>query len=172
MLLKRKGMSGKKQVAAEGLAYCALLFVSLCCMFLCMLSVKSAMGLSIREWDALFLTEKVGFFIRLLPIVLMLGSLQALLYELVRNVVTGGLLQFVAAVTLSYTGGCIYPLSFFPDVIQKLSYWSPVGTALRFLQYGLTGQKSAWELFALLAYTGLFVGLWMIKREMRGSYET
>ncbi len=158
-ILKGKGLGAGKQVLAEVGAYSLLQVVSLCLVFVCFLVVKGALGFEITEWESLDMAERLLFVCSWIPVVFMTAALQALLYELVTNVVNGVLLQFLVAVSMGYLCGCIYPISFFPKVVQQVAEWSPVGVALRYVQKGLTGQQIIVELLLLVMYTGLFLGL-------------
>ncbi len=164
-LLKVKGLNAGKQVTAEVAAYSILQCVSLCCVFVCVMLAKSALGLEIPEWEALEAAEKLWFVCKWIPVVVMTAALQALLYELVTNIINGVLLQFIVAVSMAYLSGCIYPLSFFPKVVQQVAEWSPAGVALRYVQKGLTGQDILVELLLLLMYAGVFAGLHIWRRK-------
>ena len=170
-ILHTKGLNGRKQVLAEVAAYCILQCVSLLCVFLCVIIIKSALGLSIREWDVLEAGEKILFLVKLIPVVVLTATMQALLYEWVTNVVTGVLLQFVVAVSIAYVSGCIYPLSFFPEIMQVIGGYLPIGVALRFMQKSLTLKNTWGELFLILLYILLFLGLHMWKRNARITRE-
>lgn len=170
-LLKIKGFQEKAQVSAEVLAYGILQCVTLCLVFICVMVVKYAMGLEIPEWEALEVLEKLWFVCKWIPVVFMLAAMQAFLYELVTNVVNGVLLQFLVAVSMGYLSGCIYPVSFFPKPVQPLAMWSPIGTALRYVQKGITGRGAVVELLVLLIYTGLFLGLQIWRRGSRIAEE-
>ena len=97
----------------------------------------------------------------------MISTMQAFLYELVTNVVNGVLLQFVVAVSMAYISGCIYPLSFFPQVVQRVAAYSPAGVALRYMQRGMTSQSIWKELVLLVLYGMVFMGLQIIRRKSR-----
>ncbi len=166
-ILHTRGLNSRKQVLSEVGAYLVLQCASLFCVFICVIIIKAAFGLSIREWDVLETGEKLLFVVKLIPVVVLTATMQALLYELVTNVVTGVLLQFVVAVSMAYISGCIYPLSFFPKVIQVLGAYSPIGVALRYLQKNLTGRNGLGELCIMIVYILLFVGLHIWRRNLR-----
>lgn len=166
-ILRTHGLNGKKQVLSEVGAYCILQCLSLLCVFVCVIIIKAAFGLSIREWDVLETGEKLLFMVKLIPVVVLTATMQAFLYELVTNVVTGVLLQFVVAVSMAYISGCIYPLSFFPKVMQILGAYSPIGVALRYLQKSLTCRNGLGELCIMIVYILLFVGLHIWRRNLR-----
>lgn len=166
-ILHTRGLNSRKQVLSEVGAYLVLQCASLLCVFVCVIIIKAAFGLSIREWDVLEAGEKLLFVVKLVPVVMLTATMQALLYELVTNVVTGVLLQFVVAVSMAYVSGCIYPLSFFPEVLQVLGAYSPMGVALRYLQKNLTYGNGLGEFCIMILYILLFVGLHIWKRSLR-----
>lgn len=170
-ILHTRGLDGKKQVLAEVGAYSILQCVTLLCVFVCVLIIKSAFGLAIQEWDVLEAGEKFLFLIKLVPVVVLTATMQAFLYELVTNVVTGVLLQFVVSVSMAYVSGCIYPLSFFPAILQVLGAYSPIGVALRYLQKSLTLRNGLPELGIMILYILLFLGLHMWRRSIRITKE-
>lgn len=166
-LLQRKGLGPGAQVMAEVAAYGIWQCVTLCLVFVCVMVLKAAMGLAIPEWDTLKLSEQLQAACKWLPVVLMVAAMQAFLYELVTNVINGVLLQFVVAVSMGYLAGCIYPVSFFPKLVQPMAEWSPVGCALRYVQKGLSGQESVVELLVIILYAALFGGLQVFRRKLR-----
>lgn len=170
-LLKSKGLREEAQVGAELIAYVLLQCITLCVVFVCVTIVIFAMELEIPEWAALELSEKLGYICKWFPVVLMMAALQAFLYELVTVTMNGVLIQFIVAVVMAYLGGCIYPISFFPKVIQLPAQWSPVGVALRYVQKQLSEQGVLVELLVILLYTGLFVGLQIWRRKSRIAEE-
>lgn len=170
-ILYTRGLNSRKQVLSEVGAYLVLQCASLLCVFICVIIIKAAFGLSIREWDVLEAGEKLLFVVKLVPVVMLTATMQALLYELVTNVVTGVLLQFVVAVSMAYVSGCIYPLSFFPEALQVLGAYSPIGVALRYLQKNLTYRNGWGEFCIMILYILLFVGLHIWKRNLRITKE-
>lgn len=170
-ILHTRGLDCRKQVLTEVGAYCVLQCVSLLCVFICVIIIKGAFGLSVREWDVLKIGEKLLFMVSLIPVVVLTATMQALLYELVTNVVTGVLLQFVVAVSMAYVSGCIYPLSFFPEVLQLLGAYSPIGVALRYLQKSLTFRNGLGEFCIMIMYILLFLGLHIWRRNFRITKE-
>jgi len=170
-ILHTRGLDAKGQVSAEVLAYAFLQCVTLLCVFACLIVAKTTMGIEIKEWDSMGFGGQLGFVLQLIPVVLLVSALQAFLYELVTNVVTGVLLQFVVAVSMAYVAGCIYPLSFFPEFMQVLGTYSPIGAALSYMQKGLTGQNGVKEFIIIVCYIMLFAALQMWRRNRRITKE-
>lgn len=166
-LLRMKGLGARMQVTAEVSSYMIVQWVSLGVVFACVIIAISSLGLHIPEWEALDISQRFLFLCKWIPVVIMIASMQAFLYELVSTVMNGVLLQFIVAVSMGYLSGCIYPISFFPKAVQLIAGWSPVGVALRFIQKSFTGQRLAMELLMLVVYTGMFVGLHIWRRKVR-----
>lgn len=166
-ILYRKGFSATQQVMAEWLSYCLLLFMSVCCVMASALILMHFSDIRIQEWNALGAIGQLLFCVKLLPVVIMLAAFQMLLYEIASGVVNGILAQFVSAVSLAYISGCLYPISFFPEVIQRLSYILPTGAGLRYLRKILSVQNVWGEAVFLILYTMLFLTLLMCVRKRR-----
>lgn len=88
-----------------------------------------------------------------IPAVLMLASFSFLLYALSSDLISGVLLQFFTALSLCFVSGCMYPVYFFPEGLQKLAPWLPTGAARAQLSACLTGEGN---LPLVLGYTLLF----------------
>lgn len=154
-MLCARGMGALPQVAAELGAYLALLLVTLAAVAVPALLVLrtvdlSALGIDLR---AAALTRLI---VRLLPVAVMTGALQFLLYELASGVIQGVLLEFLTAMALGYASGCLYPLRFFPVAMQAVAQWLPTGCAIAFLGAGLARQPGLGAGLALAAYAVLF----------------
>lgn len=166
-VLYRKGFSAALQVVSEWLAYCVLLFWSICCVMAGAFLLLHFADIRIQEWDALGAIGQLLFCVKLLPVVIMLAAFQMLLYEIASGVVNGILAQFVSAISLAYISGCLYPISFFPEVIQRLAYVLPTGVGLRYLRKNLSVQNVWGECIFLLLYTILFLTFLICVRKRR-----
>ena len=69
-------------------------------------------------------------FVKMIPGILAICSLQFLVYEFCSDVITASLLQFVASMGLAYISGCMYPISFFPESMQRIAVYTPFGAAI------------------------------------------
>ena len=45
------------------------------------------------------------------------------------------MIQFVLAVFMCFVSGAFYPISFLPDIFEKLGMFLPTGVGMRFLLY-------------------------------------
>ena len=154
-MLAARGMGAGAQVTAELGAYLALLAVTLAVLAVpALLALRSfdptqfGLGLSAADFPQLAL--------RLLAAAVMAGALHVFLYELTSGVVQSVLLQFLTAVALGYVSGCLYPLRFFPEAMQRVGQWLPPGCAIAFLGAGLTRGSGLAPALGLAAWTVFF----------------
>jgi len=61
------------------------------------------------------------------------------LYQLTAQLLSGVLLQFFVTVAMCFLCGCMYPVFFFPEGLQKLGAWLPAGLARSLLAGCVTG---------------------------------
>ena len=94
--------------------------------------------------------------LRLLAAAVLAGAMHFFLYELASGVVQSVLLQFLTAVALGYVSGCLYPLRFFPEAMQRVGQWLPPGCAIAFLGAGLTRGSGLAPALGLAAWTVFF----------------
>lgn len=91
-----------------------------------------------------------------LPAVLTVVSLSFLLYQIPSDLISGVLLQFLAALFLCFISGCLYPGYFFPEAVQRIAAVLPTGIARAQLAGCITGTFSAGQTLALLGYSVAF----------------
>ncbi len=170
-LLASKGQNVKMQVLGEYLAY--FLMVSL--FFVMILSlvyvVKLTDVLPIKELSRLEFADYLLFACKLMPVVAVITAMQFMLYELVDNIVSSILVQFLLAVAMGYVAGCYYPLSFFPKVVQKFGELTPVGNALVYADKCLIQEGAVKEILLLCFYLVIFLllSVWGRKRRVENE---
>lgn len=104
---------------------------------------------------------------KMLPAAAVLSGFQFFLYELISDMISGILLQFLAGISLAYLSGCIFPVSFFPESIQRLVYLLPSGAVIRYGTKCMQGSFPAAESGIMLFYLLVFLGLAVTVRERR-----
>lgn len=166
-LLKSRGHSVASQVVAEYLAYFGLLLLSM--LILCFLAF---MGMKISErtlaeWN--YATEGIvfRFFVQLIPVFLLVCAVQFFLYECTQDCISAILLQFVVAIGLSYLSGCFYPISFFPEMIQKLNQALPTGIALSYMCDCIMEEVNPVDILKMTAFVLCFVFCSALIRKVR-----
>jgi len=144
-LLKCRRFGPVRQILAEYLSYLFLMLGTLLCLALLALAGSRILGLEA-------LMPEPAFLIRILPVAAMFSALQLLLYECASGMLQGVLLQFLTAAVLGYVCGCMYPVGFFPELMQRMGNLLPAGLARQYLSTGLTGAPGGALLAGLTAY--------------------
>ena len=67
--------------------------------------------------------------IKIIPAIMVITAMHFLLFEASKSIVSGVLQQFSTALSLGYISGCLYPIYFFPETVQKFSTFLPSGIA-------------------------------------------
>lgn len=100
-----------------------------------------------------------------LAVALLCGSMSFFLYQLTDQLLSGVLLQFFVTLGMCFLCGCMYPVFFFPEALQRLSAWLPAGLARTLLAGCITGEVSPGPWFALLGYSCVFLALSRLARK-------
>lgn len=99
-----------------------------------------------------------------LPAVVTVAALSFLLYELSGDLISGVLLQFFVTLAMGFISGCMYPVFFFPETVQKIAAWLPTGMARSFLASCVTGTPNTGSLAGLLGYSAVFFAVTCLAR--------
>ncbi|MCR5419568.1 MAG: ABC transporter permease [Lachnospiraceae bacterium] len=156
-VLASGGLSIIFQVMAEYIAYlCAMFFCLMPMIVMIVLGVYGS-GISIYEWERWFL-EDYSYFIRgFIPLIIMFSAAQYLLFLVADNYIFGIFLQFVFAVFFSYMGGCLYPISFFPEVVRRIAGYQPCGLAYGYLADIILLNNGSGRFVGMLLYSLVFI---------------
>lgn len=95
----------------------------------------------------------------LLPALIMIASFGFMLYSFLDNIVSGTLLQFFATIAMCFIGGCMYPISFFPDSARRLAQYLPHSLARDSVSDFLIGQVTIRTALLLIVYAIIFVSV-------------
>ncbi len=156
-VLESRGVGTLPQVLCEYISYLLM-------MLLCMIPIMSAtvfaihrLGINVTEWEKGFFEDYVYFVAGYIPIIVMFAAMQYMLFLAADNFIAGVSLQFICSVVLAYLGGCLYPLSFFPEIIRKAAPFQPAGAAYDHLAAILLVKDTTTPLIRMLAYAAVFV---------------
>ncbi|MBQ6852284.1 MAG: ABC transporter permease [Oscillospiraceae bacterium] len=105
--------------------------------------------------------------LKALPVLLGLGAMSFLMYELCSNLISGVLLQFFAAVVLCFVSGCIYPITFFPEAVQKLAAYLPTAMAREQIAHCILQTHDVVNTAALLGYGCVFLVCGVLSRRFK-----
>lgn len=103
-------------------------FAGLAAIFFILL-VLGAAALAILAPDMLGDIPVGAILVNVLSVLLMAAALSYLLYSLASDLISGVLLQFFLSVAMCFVSGCMYPVYFFPQELQRLSAMFPTGIA-------------------------------------------
>ncbi|MCR5507352.1 MAG: ABC transporter permease [Lachnospiraceae bacterium] len=155
-VLRSRGVGVLPQVMCEYLSYLIMMLLCIIPIISAIVYAISRSGLVINEWRQGFLEDYIFFIRGYIPVVIMFSALQYMLFLIADNYIAGVSLQFICAVVLSYLGGCLYPLSFFPDFIRKAAPFQPAGAAYRYLSSVLLIKDTSPHLIAMMTYLVIF----------------
>jgi len=89
------------------------------------------------------------------------------IYEFSTNTVSAVLFQFIFTVLVGYASGCIFPVWFFPEILQLIAPFTPIGAARGYIAACFTGEDF-WLYFALcLGFSALLFALALLRRKQR-----
>lgn len=133
---KSYGVKAVGQIGAEFVSYA---FIALLLVFMLCLAVGVFLpeGMISEFTDPL--GDMLGFFMSVIPSMLLIFSISFLLWEMVPDTVNGVLLQFIMAVGIGYISGCFYPSKLFPAAVQGFASVLPTGVALSGMRDALSG---------------------------------
>lgn len=161
-----KGGSASGQIFSEYLAYFLLIFIIFSLIISASVIFLVPRGIiSDISWIA---TEDIlGLLILLIPSIVVITSMQFLLFEISSSLIGGVLLQFLVSVALGYISGCFYPIYYFPERVQKLSAFLPSGIARSYISGCLTDNVQKNLIIFCALYFVLFTVLTIIVRRLK-----
>lgn len=166
-MMSANGVGATSQVVVEFLAYLILVIINILGMFCLLGGLCEFIEFTIPEWESIYFAKVLSFGISLLPAVIMISAMAFMLYELSGNVVSGMLLQFLAALSLSYISGCFYPASFFPEGVQLIGKILPSGLATGYASLCMRSEAGALIFVGMLGYTVAFVVITILLRKRK-----
>ncbi len=155
-LMKSRGKGAAFQAGAEFISFFVLMLLSLVCIGALIAAGTSSLGIGLAEWGGDRVRGAVIHVLRLVPAALMFSAMQFFVYELLGGRINAVLVQFLIAVGMGYVCGCLYPVSFMPDVLQNAASFLPAGAAMDFMTKGLLDESAAVSGLVMTAYAVLF----------------
>lgn len=167
--LKARGYGIHSQVMGEYIAYLSLMMTNVFLMLFPIMMILKLLDVCPQSWTDNSFVSLFKFGMQLIPVMMVIAALQYLLYEAVSDMVSGILVQFLTAVALTYVSGCFYPISFFPESVQRISSWLPTGVAMDYAGKCMRSLVPIKEIGVLGIYVVLFLGLAVVMRKRRIS---
>ena len=137
-LLRANRYNPVSQIVGEYLSFFALMFTNSTLLLLALMLSTGKFAAAIPELASLSIGMMLLLLLKFIPTILLISSLQFLMYQISDSIVSGVLMQFFSAVLLGYACGCFYPINFFPELIQKTADFIPHGIARAYLSSLLT----------------------------------
>lgn len=164
-LMIRKDQALSRILSAKGKAcwkQCLCNFAAYLLGLIAILVILMALAVTVLFVGAPHLLEDLQpgwIVVNALPVLLMAAALSYMLYSISTDLIGGVLLQFFVTAAMCFVSGCMYPVYFFPEGVQKFAAWLPTGIARSQLAGIFTG-NFAWDsLGMLLAFSVIFVGI-------------
>ncbi len=147
-MLFAKGQSTVRLTLAKFAAWvCALLTLLLAILFL----LPIAAALFHLRFSALAVPLLKG-----LPVAILTAAVSFFLYTLASDLIGGIIMQFFTSLAMCFVCGCLYPVFFFPESLQKLSRLLPAGIAREYLAQCVLGEVSMRSLAVISICAGIF----------------
>lgn len=155
------------QQGCEYIAYLGgmMLIASAVTVTVCVFAHLFSLPLPLPLFSSVDWSSGVLFWLSIIPIAVMITALSFLLCELTDHLIGGVLLQFFVMLAMAFVSGCMYPVFFFPEAIQKLAAYLPAGIARTHLANCLTDSVDVLPIIALAIYSLLFLAAaYLIRR--------
>ncbi len=94
----------------------------------------------------------------LLPVTVLAAAFSFFIFSLTSSLMGGVVLHFLLSIGMCFCAGCMYPVSFFPDGIQRLAPWLPAGACRELLADCAVGGSPLRPLAALTGWAAVFLG--------------
>ena len=118
----------------------------------------------IKEIDYKYVSDYIMYIIGIIPVLLMITSLQFLFYELISSKVSVMLIQFIFALGTGYICGCLYPSHYFPVSIQTFAHYLPTGYGVTYMRQLLSDSLSLESFAGTIVY---FVAFFLLSISIR-----
>ncbi len=143
-------LSLERMLAAKRCPLWAQLLCEYCVLLLGMLTLLAAvLGAVSLLGKNMELMKNARLEVSLLPAVMTVTALGYFLYSLSSSLIGGVMLQFFGGVALCFASGCLYPLYFFPALVQRMGAKLPTAYARSAVSACLTGQND-WKINGIL----------------------
>lgn len=165
-MLKVKGVKPLSQCACEYLAYflVLMLITTVVLLSISFIAPLKEVVPELEDFDFLFALITI---VKLIPMVAMITAFQFVLFELCSDIVSGVLLQFLTAISLTYISGCFYPIQFFPVTVQRFSLFLPSSIARGYMAGCITEEFGFVQLLCIAIYFVLFMALAVLVRKSK-----
>lgn len=156
VLLKSRRLSFFRQITAEGISYYLFVLLNFLIAVIIIYAASVFKLLPVREWQKYGSSSSLRQIAAAgLLVCAVISSMELFFYEVVRGKLSSVLLASTMTLILCWTGGCFYPVSFFPDELQSVLSASPVSACINCLSDAFREKNFVSP--AVLAYPVIFI---------------
>lgn len=156
MLLIR-GRGPLYQCLSEYGAWCVTMLAVYGMLSLVLIVPARLAGEAVPELSGMSLMQYLGMAVSFVWLVPVICAMEYFLCQAAKSLLSGLLLCFCCAAALGYLTGCFYPLSFWPEAVQKAVAILPTGLLMDYMGRILTGEQAALLVPGLLLWLMAFL---------------
>ncbi len=165
-MLAVRGTGPARQVLAEYISCCFLFLLNYLVIMAVFLLLPGETISLIPELSGISWVDRVRLLFSFGLLIPVMASILYFLSQCVRSLISGVILIFFCAIGLGYLSGCFYPLSFFPEQMQRLASALPVGILMEYMQRILLGERTGSVFLMAAAWTVcLLVPAYLIRKK-------
>lgn len=153
-----EGRGVVSQIFGEFISFALIIFINAQLVLLALGIVIEVCGFDLSAVPAVeSLASCLSFGIRLIPVILVLCSMQLFLYEVSNGVIGSIVLQVIAVVLFSYLSGFFFPIHSLPTAIQNISAFLPTTAAFNFVSSIFAESLSVTSVFTVMLWIIAFI---------------
>lgn len=153
-ILHTKGIKVHHQVMGE---YFSCFFSMVVLMMTAVLVIYGINTIGLFQIREMFPAFSAGGIWLLVLLTMLICAFLYFLFSFSENLVSGLLLTFFGHIALSFVSGCMYPLYFFPESIQRIAGYLPHSYGRLLISDILTGRYDLMHILPVLLYTLCFL---------------
>ncbi len=166
-VLASRSINAPSQILAEFISYFLMIYAVLAVILLGLSAVPEVSTIFPELARFRGTADVLLILIKLAPFVFVISSYQFLLFGLTSGIASGILMQFLAAVFMGYVTGCIYPISFLPDSISRITSFLPSAAARSYTSSIVSGEVNQDSLLLALAWGIVFLLISIVVRNRK-----
>lgn len=169
-LLNQGGIGYIRQFLARYISFFAVTYLTLLIFATSFGLIAGSINFGIPEILGADIVTSVAFIIKIMPAVFMFTLMHMTLCEVFKGI--GGLLsQFIIMIIMGYLSGLFYPTGFFPQGMQTIMAYLPVGASFTYIKNTLSGAGVFKTFCLLMGYSFIFFTLSVCirKNKVRGG---
>lgn len=156
------------QIFAEFIAFASVILVNAFLVLLLLGVFSETYGLNFGAFAFIdSLSSCLGLWVSFIPVILLLCSLQHLLFEISNGIIGSVILQVFAVISLSYLSGFFLPIYSLPPLLQSASKFLPTTVAFNYISAVFTEKESFSSIVWIFVWTIIFVASTLVIRKAK-----